>query len=219
MGSDNVYRKAIGRVLLLLLLFSVLLSSGCKSRPQYLGKDEIANYQGKQLSAPEHVPDVSIKGTPNIDMASYRLRIDGLVASPQSYTYDQVISKPLFTKLVVLHCVEGWDATLLWEGVKISDLIQPTDISPKCNTLIFHCADGYTTSLPLAYVEDNNILLAFKANGITLPKNLGYPFMVVAENKLGYKWAMWVTEIELSDNAQYKGYWEQRGYSNDANVN
>jgi DMSO/TMAO reductase YedYZ molybdopterin-dependent catalytic subunit len=217
-----VDRKTINQLLLLLplllLLFSALLPAGCKSNAQYLGKDEITNYQGKPLSVPSLVPDVSIKGAPDIDMASYRLRVDGLVASPQSYTYDQVISKPLFTKLVVLHCVEGWDATLLWEGVKISDLIQPADISPTCNTLIFHCADGYTTSLPLAYVEDNNILLAFKANGITLPKNLGYPFMVVAENKLGYKWAMWVTEIELSDNAQYQGYWEQRGYSNDASV-
>jgi DMSO/TMAO reductase YedYZ molybdopterin-dependent catalytic subunit len=40
-----------------------------------------------------------------------------------------------------------------------------------------------------------------------------------AENKLGYKWAMWVTEMELSDNTQYKGFWEQQGYSNEANVN
>jgi DMSO/TMAO reductase YedYZ molybdopterin-dependent catalytic subunit len=60
--------------------------------------------------------------------------------------------------------------------------------------------------------------LAFNANGVTLPKDLGYPFMVVAENKYGYKWAMWVTEIELSDNAQYKGFWESQGYSNDATV-
>jgi DMSO/TMAO reductase YedYZ molybdopterin-dependent catalytic subunit len=212
-------RKAIRQFLLPLLLLAVLLLAGCKSSAQYLGKDEIANYQGKQLSVLALVPKISIKGTPNIDINSYRLRIDGLVASPQSYTYDQIISKPRFTKLVVLHCVDGWQATILWEGVKLADLIQPAEVSPQCNTLIFHCADGYTTSLPLAYVRDNNILLAFNANGITLPKHLGYPFIVVAEDKLGYKWAEWVTEIELSDNAAYRGFWEKQGYSNEADVN
>jgi DMSO/TMAO reductase YedYZ molybdopterin-dependent catalytic subunit len=202
-----------------LLLFSALLLAGCKSSAQYLGKDEIANYQGKQLSVLALVPKNSIKGTPNININSYRLHIDGLVASPLSYTYDQIISKPRFTKLVVLHCVDGWQATILWEGVKLADLIQPAEVSPQCSTLIFHCADGYTTSLPLAYVRDNNILLAFNANGITLPKHLGYPFIVVAEDKLGYKWAEWVTEIELSDNAEYRGFWEKQGYSNEADVN
>ncbi len=212
-------RKVIGRLLLLIFLLSMALLSGCKPRAQYLGKDEISNYQGTPLSVLALIPQNSIKGTPNIDINSYRLLVDGLATSPLSYTYDQVLSKPHFTKLIVLHCVDGWNATVLWEGVKIADLIQPAEVSPQCNTLIFHCADGYTTSLPLAYVRDNNILLAFNSNGITLPKNLGYPFIVVAENKLGYKWAMWVTEIELSDNAQYKGFWEQQGYSNEANVN
>ena len=164
--------------------FPYSLLSGCKPRAQYLGKDEISNYQGTPLSVLALIPQNSIKGTPNIDINSYRLLVDGLVTSPLSYTYDQVLSKPHFTKLIVLHCVDGWNATVLWEGVKIADLIQPADVSPKCNTLIFHCADGYTTSLPLAYIRDNNILLAFNANGTTLPNHLGYPFIVVAEDKL-----------------------------------
>ena len=211
-------RKVIGRLLLLIFLLSIVLLSGCKPRAQYLGKDEISNYQGAPLSVLALIPQNSIKGTPNIDINSYRLLVDGLVTSPLSYTYDQVLGKPHFTKLVVLHCVDGWNATVLWEGVKIADLIQPADVSPKCNTLIFHCADGYTTSLPLAYIRDNNILLAFNANGITLPNHLGYPFIVVAEDKYGYKWAEWVTAIELSDNAQYRGYWESLGYSNEADA-
>jgi DMSO/TMAO reductase YedYZ molybdopterin-dependent catalytic subunit len=102
--------------------------------------------------------------------------------------------------------------------VKITDLIEPAQIDPACNVVIFHSADGYTTSLPLDYIKENNILLAFKENGAVLPNTLGYPFIVVAENKLGYKWARWVTEIELSDNSEYKGYWEQRGYNNQADI-
>jgi DMSO/TMAO reductase YedYZ molybdopterin-dependent catalytic subunit len=36
----------------------------------------------------------------------------------------------------------------------------------------------------------------------------------VAEGKWGYKWIKWVTEIELSDDESYRGFWESRGYSN-----
>jgi DMSO/TMAO reductase YedYZ molybdopterin-dependent catalytic subunit len=40
----------------------------------------------------------------------------------------------------------------------------------------------------------------------------------VAEDKWGYKWIKWIEKIELSDNAAYKGYWEQRGFSNTADL-
>jgi DMSO/TMAO reductase YedYZ molybdopterin-dependent catalytic subunit len=84
--------------------------------------------------------------------------------------------------------------------------------------VIFHAADGYTTSLPWALVKERQLILAYKANEIVLPAEMGYPFIVVAEDKLGYKWARWVTKIELSDNKDYKGYWESRGYTNEANI-
>lgn len=125
---------------------------------------------------------------------------------------------PAYTKLVILHCIEGWDANILWQGVKISDLIDRAQPDPVCNTVIFHSADGYTTSLPLDYIKERGILLAYQENRQTLPARLGHPFIVVAEDKYGYKWARWVTDIELSDNAQYKGYWELRGYSNQADI-
>ena len=44
---------------------------------------------------------------------------------------------------------------------------------------------------------------------------LDSPFQLVAESKWGYKW---ITRIELSDDADYEGYWESRGYSNDADL-
>jgi DMSO/TMAO reductase YedYZ molybdopterin-dependent catalytic subunit len=58
-----------------------------------------------------------------------------------------------------------------------------------------------------------------KLNDITLPAERGFPFQVVAESKYGYKWAKWITGIELSSNADFRGYWESYGYNNDAAVN
>ena len=61
-------------------------------------------------------------------------------------------------------------------------------------------------------------MIAYKMNNITLPAERGYPFQLVAENKWGYKWIKWITEIEISNNPDYQGYWETRGYSNTGNL-
>jgi len=84
--------------------------------------------------------------------------------------------------------------------------------------VIFHAYDGYTTSLPLDYIMGKDIIMAYKMNGIALPAERGFPFQLVAESKWGYKWIRWITEIELSDNVDYRGYWESRGFSNTADV-
>ena len=55
-------------------------------------------------------------------------------------------------------------------------------------------------------------------NGVTIPPERGFPFELVAESKLGYKWIKWITEIELSDDENYRGFWESRGYSDSANL-
>ena len=203
---------------IMIMLLLILMAAGCRARPTPLDSAEITSYEGQPLTSAYTLPENSIKGPPTIDMTAYRLKVSGLASDPISYTYEEVIQKPPYTKLVVLHCVEGWKAAILWQGVKITDLIEPAGIHSGVKTVIFHSADGYTTSLPLDFIRDRNILLAYKENEQVLPNTLGYPFIVVAEDKYGYKWARWVTEIELSDNTNYKGFWEQRGYSNEANL-
>jgi DMSO/TMAO reductase YedYZ molybdopterin-dependent catalytic subunit len=56
-------------------------------------------------------------------------------------------------------------------------------------------------------------------NNVILPAERGYPFELVAEDKWGYKWIKCIEKIELTDNPNYHGYWEQRGYSNSGNLN
>ena len=54
---------------------------------------------------------------------------------------------------------------------------------------------------------------------VVLPPNREFPFELVAEDKWGYKWIRWITKIELSRDENYRGFWESRGYSNDADIN
>ena len=180
---------------------------------------EIREYEGEDLSSINSFRENSIKGPQDVDIASYRLKITGLVDNPQSYTYDEVLDNHQhYKKVVTLDCVEGWSVTILWEGVLIEDLLEKSGPLDNAKVVIFHAYDGYTTSMPLDYVLDNNIIMAFKMNEVIIPPERGFPFQLVAESKWGYKWIKWITEIELSDDESYRGFWESRGYSNSGDL-
>jgi len=201
---------------------SIIPLSDSYNTDNVLPSVEVREYQGERLSSiVSDFRENSIKGPQHIDLEGdgYRLELAGLVNSPKSLTYEEVISLPTYTKVVTLHCVEGWSAKILWEGIKLEDLMQQAGVQRDANTVIFHAYDGYTSSLPLDFITENDILLAYKMNNVTLPPERGFPFQVVAEQKFGYKWVKWITKIELSNDPTYKGYWESRGYDNIGNVN
>ena len=153
---------------------------------------EIREYRGEDLSSINDFRENSIKGSQHINISEYRLTVSGLTNKTDVYTYDEVLERyPHYTKVVTLFCVEGWDATILWEGVMVRDLIQEAGIDPRANTVIFTAHDGYTTSFPLSYLMDNDIIMAYRMNNVTLPAERGYPFELVAEDKWGYKWIKW----------------------------
>ena len=179
---------------------------------------EVREYQGEKLSSVGDFRENSIAGPQKVDISSYRLQITGLVEDPKNFSYEQVLGLPKYRKVVTLRCVEGWSVDILWDGVLVKDLIDDAGAKPEANTVIFYAVDGYSTSFPLDYVRDRNILLAYGMNNVTLPAERGFPFELVAEDKWGYKWIKWVERIELSDNYSYRGYWESQGYSNGGNL-
>ncbi len=227
------YKKAVFLIIicLMLLLFGCAkedaedpkttqeeLSGVSQATYKRYRENEIKEYKGVRLDPSVGPRDNSIDGVQYVDIENYTLDITGLVENPRTYIYDEVLEFEQYEKLITLYCVEGWDATVLWKGVKITDLIEASKINDGANTIIFKAVDGYSTSMPLSLIYDREMILAFEANGLALPPQMGYPFIVVAEDKLGYKWARWVNEIEVSDDTEYKGFWEDLGYNNDAEV-
>lgn len=213
------------RGMLLLALFLILVGivvarvSVARDVTKELAPVEIREYEGVDLSSINDFRENSIKGPQEIDVENYTLRITGLVGNSTSYTYDEAVNNHQhYEKVVTLDCVEGWSVTILWEGLLVRDLL--TEAGPLANAqvVIFHAYDGYTTSLPIDYIMNNDILMAYKMNDVTLPPERGFPFQLIAESKWGYKWIKWITEIELSDDVNYRGYWESRGYSNTADL-
>jgi len=184
-----------------------------------LAPAEVRDYQGEQLSSIADFRENSIRGPQYVNASTYTLTIDGQVENRKEYSYDALIERfPHYRKVVTLYCVEGWDVTILWEGVRVNDLLLEAGVKPGANTVIFYAEDGYSSSLPLTYIEDRDILLAYAMNDVTLPAERGFPFELVAEDRWGYKWVKWVTRIEVSDDENYRGYWESRGYANNGSI-
>jgi DMSO/TMAO reductase YedYZ molybdopterin-dependent catalytic subunit len=206
-------------VLSVIFLTPVFRSGSSSGTTTSLPAVEVRSYQGQDLSAVSDVRENAIAGTQYVNESDYRLTVTGLTLKTENLTYREILNTHQhYSKVVTLDCVEGWSAKILWEGVLVRDLINEAGAGPRANTVIFHATDGYTTSFPLSYVMDNNILIAYRMNNVTLPAANGFPLRLVAEDKWGYKWIKWIDEIELSDNPDYKGYWEQRGYSESGNL-
>lgn len=209
------------RILAIVLLSLVVIIAAssitlAQNKKNYV---EIKGYEGKDLSSINDFRENSIKGPQYVDNATYQLVVTGLVDRQIEYTYADVVEKhTAISRVVTLHCVEGWSVTILWEGIRLKDLLEETGIRPEARVVIFSAVDGYSTSLPLDYLIDRDIIIAYKMNGVVLPPERGFPFQLVAESKYGYKWIKWITGIELSSDINYKGYWESRGYPNNADL-
>jgi len=206
-----------------LLIISVAFTafSGCVSDREgtviYDNETETLSYQGEQLTPIAQQRNNAIRGTQYINRESYRLQVDGLVENPRNFTYEEIIGLPQTSEVIELNCVEGWSFNAKWTGVRIAEIFEETGFMENATTVIFYSADGYSTSLDKDYLLENDIILAYKLNDVTLPPERGFPLQLVAEDKYGYKWAKWIVRIELSDSP-YRGYWEERGYNNIADV-
>jgi DMSO/TMAO reductase YedYZ molybdopterin-dependent catalytic subunit len=154
---------------------------------------------------------------PIIDPAEYRISVSGLVDTPLTLTLDQIMGMEPQERLVDLPCVEGWTETALWKGARLSEVLEVAGVQEGANNVVFYSPGGYSTSLTLEDISETDPLLAYDVNGETLPHDQGFPVRLVVPDRLGYKWIKWVTGIEVI-SGEYEGYWESRGYSNEADA-
>lgn len=212
--------------LFIIVLLLALFSAGCISTtpeeaeeifPLDENETETLEYEGVELTPIDEQRNNAIKGTQYLYPDDYRLEITGMVNETIILTYDDILAYPSVSKAVPLDCVEGWGFAAKWTGVKMETLLNEAGLQEGANTVVFYSEDGYSTALDLDYLLDNNIIVAYKINDITLPPARGFPLQLVAEGKYGYKWAKWIVKIEVIDE-DYEGYWESRGYNNNADV-
>jgi DMSO/TMAO reductase YedYZ molybdopterin-dependent catalytic subunit len=161
-------------------------------------------------------PVLHFGGVPRVDLATWDLRIDGLVAHPLRFTWDEFLALPRVSVRSDIHCVTRWsryDNT--WEGVAMATLLARAEPRPEARFAIVHAEPDFTTNLPLDALRDPDVLLADRHDGEPLTPEHGWPLRLVVPRRYFWKSAKWVRRIELLSQ-DHAGFWEQNGYHNDA---
>jgi len=158
-------------------------------------------------------------GFPSMKAADYRLKINGLVNNPKTYTLNDLLAMPAIEETRYYQCVTGWVVPRpRWRGVRLWDLLQAAGIKSEAVALHFNCFDGaYTESLTLDQARQPDVLLAYSLDGKPLAVDQGYPLRLVVPGMYGYKFAKWVNEVTVTDTV-IPGYWEQNGYDVNAYI-
>jgi DMSO/TMAO reductase YedYZ molybdopterin-dependent catalytic subunit len=177
-----------------------------------------ATPNGGKLKPAQDGPVRSIFGEPKIDLNSFTLTISGLVDSTISWSWQDVQAFPAVqSDTMLMYCVEGWEVRGNWKGILVKQLLDKAHIRPEAGYVLFRSMDGYTTSLPIAYLIKYKAMLAYEVNGYPLSVSHGFPLRLIAFGKYGYKWAKWVNRLEVMGQSQI-GFWEGLGYSDQADV-
>jgi DMSO/TMAO reductase YedYZ molybdopterin-dependent catalytic subunit len=160
----------------------------------------------------ENWPVLDLGVQPDVPTAAWRLTIDGLVDNPVAWDWPTFRAQPAFTDVSDIHCVTAWSRfDNAWEGVSakhVLDLVRP---KPEAHFLVFHSYDDYTTNLPLADFDDDDVLLAHSWQGRPLAREHGGPVRAIVPKLYFWKSAKWLRRIEFVAGDR-PGFWEERGY-------
>ena len=167
-------------------------------------KRAIGIFRQVELTPPGKIFTLSFWGDPHLDSEQFNLTVEDRVARSLSISFGALKTYTVVDRQI----------TMMMRGVSLAALLEPAEPRPDADTAIFHRADGYFTTHPLADLIEADALLAYEINGQEAPVH-GFPLRLVAPKKYGYKWAKWVVRIELASGSPL-GYWEQRGLPNRA---
>ena len=169
---------------------------------------------GQRLT--EKFPVLHYGSIPRFDQDDWDLKVFGLVEEPLTLSYDQFLALPTTRIVADIHCVTTWSKLdTVWEGVLFREFIEPVQVKPEARFVMVHCEHGFTTSLPLEVVMDDDVLLAYRYDDLPLTPEHGYPLRLVVPKKYFWKSAKWVRGLELMVQDRL-GFWEVRGYHNGA---
>lgn len=163
---------------------------------------------------------------PSIDVATWSLRILGLVDRETALTYDQLISLPILEQYVTIACVSnqvGGDlvGNALWRGVSLRTVLDMAGVQPAATQLVGRAVDGFTVGMPMAWVNDASRvpMIAIGMNGQPLPQLHGYPARLIVPGLYGYVSATkWLSELELTTWDAFNAYWVNLGWAKQAPI-
>ncbi|MGC9537920.1 molybdopterin-dependent oxidoreductase [Streptomyces sp. UG1] len=154
---------------------------------------------------------------PRKNATTYRLKIDGLVDSPRTYTLADLRALPQTRIVRDVQCVTGWRVpSTPFEGVRLSELLDAAGVRKGAGAVRFTCFDGaYSESLTLDQARRADVLVALRMQDKDLGHSHGGPVRLYVAPMYFYKSAKWLSGITVTEDVK-PGYWEERGYDVDA---
>jgi DMSO/TMAO reductase YedYZ molybdopterin-dependent catalytic subunit len=152
---------------------------------------------------------------PDVKKADWSLTVDGLVAQPLKWSWDDFAAQPAFEDVSDIHCVTSWSRyDNHWAGVSAAYLLAMAQPAATARHVVFHSYDGYTTNVRLDHFAAEDVLLAHSWQGQPISREHGGPVRVIMPRYYFWKSAKWVQRIEFCAEDK-PGFWEVRGYHNE----
>jgi DMSO/TMAO reductase YedYZ molybdopterin-dependent catalytic subunit len=188
--------------------------SRAESKVRDAGYDPDRLPPGQYLT--EKWPVLHAGSVPDTDLKTWDLRVWGEVENPVTLTWEQFSELPRSGNVQDIHCVTRWSKfDTRFEGVHWRDLAALVRPKPTARFVVAHAEQGFTSNVPLSFLEDDLALLATHGDGAELTPDHGWPLRLVIPGKYFWKSAKWLRGIELRSTDQ-PGFWERYGYHNEA---
>jgi DMSO/TMAO reductase YedYZ molybdopterin-dependent catalytic subunit len=150
--------------------------------------------------------------TPRVDVSKWDFQIDGLVETPASFTYQQMLDMPQVSRSFDIHCVTKWSKLdTVWEGVAVSEVMSKVKLAPGVTHVLVMAEQGFTANLPLSDFVRKENLFAHRFGGEPLEPDHGWPLRLVVPHLYFWKSVKWVRGLKFLDH-DTPGFWERNGY-------
>jgi DMSO/TMAO reductase YedYZ molybdopterin-dependent catalytic subunit len=132
-----------------------------------------------------------------LDLATYRLRVSGLVDHPLELTYDEIRCLPRLQDRPLLVCPDTFEDRATWAGASLREVLKLAGVQAGAQQVQFVAADGYKVTLSLERALQPTNFLAYEWEGEPLPRLHGFPLRVVLPDEVGAYWVKWLVEIHV----------------------
>jgi DMSO/TMAO reductase YedYZ molybdopterin-dependent catalytic subunit len=165
---------------------------------------------GQRVTEDFPVLDLGIQ--PNLSQAEWALSVGGQVENAIKWDWEALMAQPQVECVNDIHCVTTWSRyDNAWKGVAMRTLLAQVKPRASAKFLMLKSFDGYSTNVPLADVDRDDVLIAHTWQGKPLARDHGGPVRLVVPHLYFWKSAKWLRHITFMDQDQ-PGYWEARGY-------
>ncbi len=157
---------------------------------------------------------------PQVDPSDWQLTIDGMVDTPLTFTYEELLARATTIMPVTLSCVSnpiGGDlvGNAVFQGVPLTELLDEAGVQDGATQVSSRSVDGWTCGFPTDVAYDGRTaMVAIAMNGEPLPIEHGFPARLVVAGLYGYVSATkWLDRITMTTLEDFNGYWIPRGWS------